>query len=205
MRSKIETELNSQIYCAVKMMMMIVTEVKMQIKKKNVMISSLLTLFLFNTPLFAHAGSNPLSPGAWVAEENRISLLDSGQNKGNWQTRDLSIEYEFLPEERSIQIAVVVELANHITTSFSSLEHLTIYIHVLKADGFVEDIIRIKTFGYRQRFDLIGRMAFDSRMDLSEDSVAIAFSYNGTVSQGGGAYGVDFWNIWKVPHRSPPA
>jgi len=177
----------------------------MRIKKKNLIILGLTMLLSIKTPLFAHAGSNPLSPGAWVAEENRISLLDTAPQKGSWQTRDLSIEYEVLPEEKSVQISGVVELANYMTTSFNTLERLTIYIHVLKADGLVEDIKRIKTFSYRRNIDLIGRMAFDSRIDLSEDSVAIAFSYNGKVIQGGGGFGLDFWHFWKVPRRSPPA
>ncbi len=130
--------------------------------------------------------------------------MDSGQHKGSWQTRDLSIEYEVLPEEGSIQISGVVELANHITTGFNALEYLTIYVHILKADGFVEDIKRVKTFGYRRSFDLLGRMAFDSRMDLAEDSVAVAFSYAGTVTGGGGDAGRDSWDFWNIPRRTPP-
>ncbi len=177
----------------------------MRLKKKYLILSGLLILALVKTPIFAYAGGNPLGPGAWVAEENRISLPDSGQHKGSWQTRDLSIEYEVLPGDKSVQISGVVELANYITTSFNALERLTIYIHVLKADGLVEDIKRVETFGYRQSFDLLGRMAFDSRMGLSEDSVAIAFSYDGTATTGGGGYGLDFWDFWKVPRRSPPA
>ena len=161
-------------------------------------------MFLVKAPLFAYAGSNPLSAGAWVAEENRIRLLDSGQQKGSWQTRDLSIEYEVLPEERSIQISGVVEIASYISQSFDTLEGLTIYIHVLKADGFVENIKKIKTFGFRRSFDLLGPMAFDDRMDLSGDSVAIAFSYDGTAIGTGDDDGRTNWNFWKVPRRSPP-
>ena len=51
-------------------MIMVVVEVNMRIKKKNLIISSLFILFFLNNPSFAYAGSNPLSPGAWVAEEN---------------------------------------------------------------------------------------------------------------------------------------
>ena len=79
------------------------------------------------------------------------------------------------------------------------MEWLTIYIHVLKADGFVEDVKAIKTFGYRQSFYLLGRLAFDSRMDLSEDSVVIAFSYSGKAIGRGGETA---WFYWKVPHRN---
>jgi len=157
-------------------MSVIIVEVNMRIIKKNLIISSLLILFLLKNPLFAYAGSNPLSPRAWVAEENRITLLDSGQHKGSWQTRDLSIEYEVLLKDKSIQISGVIEFANYITMGFNTLEYLTIYIHVLEADGFVEDVKGVKTFGYRRSFDLLGRMAFNSRMDLSEDAVAVAFS-----------------------------
>ena len=85
-----------------------------------------------------------------------MSLPDSAQRKGSWQTRNLSIEYEVLPKEKRLQISCVVELVNYITTGFNALEYLTIYIHVLEADGFVEEIKAIKTFGYCRSFDLLG-------------------------------------------------
>ena len=182
-------------------MIMIVEEVKMHIKNNNLIFSNLIILFFLIISLFGCAGSNPLRPGAWVAEENRVSLLDSGQRKGSWQTRDLSIVYEILPEEKSIQISGVVEFANYITTGFNALEYLTIYIHVLEADGFVEHVKEIKTFGYRRSFDLLGQLAFDTRMDLSEDAVAIAFSYNGKVIEGGDRGVETAWDLWKVPRR----
>lgn len=107
--------------------------------------------------------------------------------------------YEFLPTEKSIEISGVVEFANYITMGFNSLEYLTIYIHVLEADGFVEQIKAIKTFGYRRSFDLLGGLAFDTFLELSDDAVAIAFSYSGSAIERGWETS---WDFWKFPRRT---
>ena len=66
-------------------------------RSKNVILITprLLTLFVLINLLIACAGSNPLSPGAWVPEEDRIPVMDGGPHKGSWKTRDLSIHYEY--------------------------------------------------------------------------------------------------------------
>ena len=184
----------------------------MRSKNGTLIALRLVTLFVLINLCIACAGGSSLSPGAWVAEEDRIPVLDGGPHKGSWQTRDLSIHYEYQEAASSLQITGVVELANYITTGYNTLEYLHLYIHFLEANGTVLATKRIRAFGY-QVFRLEREMTFNERLDLTQDSVAFAFSYSGKATSGGGggpsimgsdSSGRTDWEFWKVPRRSPP-
>lgn len=161
------------------------------------------TGFILINLFLACSGVLPLSPGAWVEEKNRINLLAAGPQEGSWQTRDLTIEYEILQQDTTIQISGVVNFEGHHTRNFSTLEYLTIYIHALGPNGIVRETKAVKTFGYRRPFFLLGKLSFDGDFEMSGDTdiIAVAFSYSGTVESGGGETG---WDFWKVPRRKPP-
>jgi hypothetical protein len=181
----------------------IVEEDQMRFKVEILIVIKLFILFFLIPFFMACSGVNPLSSGAWVEEKNRIPVLHDGQQKGSWQTRDLSIKYELRQEANRIQISGVVDFGGSITKGFSTLEYLTIYIHSLKHNGIVLKTKPVKTFGYRRHFDLLGTMSFNGQFDMSADAdiVAVAFSYSGTVMEGGGRTS---WDFWKVPRRKPP-
>ena len=184
----------------------------MRSKNKSLMASKLLTLFVLINLCIACAGGTSLSPGAWVAEEDRIRVVDGGPHKGSWKTRDLTIQYEYQEASPSLQVKGVVELANYITMGYSTLEYLHLYIHFLESNGTVLATKRIRAFGY-QVFRLEKEITFNERLDLTQDSVAFAFSYSGKATSGGGggpsimgsdSSGRTDWEFWKVPRRSPP-
>ncbi len=161
-------------------------------------------LFILIPFFIACSGVNPLSSGAWVEDKNRIPVLQDGQQKGRWQTRDLSINYELRQESNRIHISGVVDFGAYIHMGFSTLEYLTIYMHSLKENGIVLKTKPVKTFGYRRYLDFMGKMSFKGQFDMPADAeiVAVAFSYSGTVMEGGGR---SSWDFWKVPRRKPPA
>lgn len=186
----------------------------MRSTNKTLTISSLLMMFVLINMCIACVGGTSLSPGAWVAEEDRIQLMDGGPQKGTFKTRDLTIQYEYQEAAPSLQVKGVVELANYITTGFSSLQYLNLYIHFLENNGTVLATKQIRAFGY-QVFRLDREMAFSGRFDLTQDTVAFAFGYSGKAISGGGAgpsimgsssdgSGRTDWEFWKVPRRSPP-
>jgi hypothetical protein len=180
-------------------------------KKASVPFKVLLAGLLINL-FFACAGVNPLSPGAWVEENDRIAVQDGGPHKGIWQTRDLTIDYEYREAARNIQVDGTLKLADYIPKGFSTLDYLRIYIHFLTSNGIVLETKSIKYFGYFRYLDYLGKMSFNSQFDLPENAVAFAFSYSGRASQGGGGpagenatnSGQIAWDFWKVPRRSPP-
>ena len=157
----------------------------------------------------ACAGGTALSPGSWVEDQDRIAVLDGGPHEGSWQSRDMTINYEYKEAVKNLQISGGIELADYIPKGFNALEHLKLYIHFLNADGMVLETRNIRNFGYRRHLDLIGEMTFNNRFDLTEETVYFAFSYSGKVIQGGGtgvssSRGRIYWDFWKVPRRSPP-
>ena len=182
----------------------------MRSQKKTLIASRLPMLFVLINLCIACVGGTSLSPGAWVEEEDRISMQDGGPHKGSWQTRDLSINYEYREATSSLQITGVIELASYLQYNFNTLEHLRLNIHFLEANGIVLETERIKVFGYRRFLDFLGEMSFNSDFDLTQETVAFAFSYHGRVTEGalppslsssGGRIDMEFF---KVPRRGPP-
>ncbi len=180
----------------------------MNSKKKSPIVFQLFMTFLLITFLVACGGRLSSYRGSWVEEKDRISLQAGGPHQGSWQTRDLSIEYEYQQEPQNLQISGVVNLADYLKI-MGTLDHLTLEIQLLGANGIVQDTKGIRTFGNRRPIDSFGKMSFHSRLDLSEDTVAMAFSYDGKVTQGGGGAFKSSsgekaeWDFWKVPRRQP--
>jgi hypothetical protein len=180
----------------------------MKSKQKIPTVSKLFLLFVSIMLLLA-CSVKPLSyRGSWVEEQDRISLQAGGPHRGIWQTRDLSIEYEYQQEAQHLLISGVVGLSDYLKI-MGTLDHLTIEIQLLEADGIVQGTRGIRTFGTRRSIDSFGKMSFSNRLDLFEDTVAVAFSYDGKITQGGGGAIQSSsgekaeWVFWKVPHRKP--
>jgi hypothetical protein len=175
----------------------------MHFSKKTLMVFKLFIGFILINLFLSCSGVNPLSPGAWVEEKNRVSLLAAGPQEGSWETRDLTIEYELVQQDDALQISGVVNFGGHHTSNFTTLEYLTIYIHALGPNGIVRQTKAVKTFGYRRQIWMMGKLSFDGDFEMSADTdiIAVAFSYSGTVESGGGDAG---WDFWKVPRRKPP-
>ena len=183
----------------------------MRSKNVTLITSRLLTLLLLINLCLACAGGGSLSPGAWVEEADRIPVMDGGPHKGSWQTRDLTIHYEYQEAAPDLKVTGVIELANYITMGYNILEHFNLNIHFLEANGVVLETKRIRAFGFRRSLDLLGEMTFNNSFDLTQDTVAFAFSYSGKAATGGGAPsrssdsgGRIDWDFWKVPRRNPP-
>ena len=177
---------------------------------KNITIAfKLFGLSLLTIILIACAGKAFTYKGRWVAEDDRIALQAGGPNKGNWQTRDVAIEYAYQHETRNLQISGTVTLGDYLTTGFSTLDYLTLDIFALDADGIILNSELIRTFGYRRYMDFLGNMIFDRQINLPDGTSAIAFGYRGRVTQGGGGFQktrdgdrID-WDFWKIPGRKP--
>lgn len=182
----------------------------MRSKKKVSIASKALLAGLLLGSFLACAAGMPLSPGAWVEDNDRIAIEDGGPYKGSWQTRDLTIDYEYQKASKNLKVSGAVQLAGYISNGFSTLDYLRLNIHSVASDGTVLETKSIRIFGYRRYLDYLEKMAFDSQLDLPEDAAAFAFSYSGKVSQGGGSAinddssGRIDWDFWKVPHRRPP-
>ena len=178
-------------------------------KKRALVAFKLFGSFLLIILLVACAGKVFTSKGSWVAEDDRISLQDGGPHKGNWQTRDVALEYAYQQETQNLQISGVVKLGGYLTTGFNTLEYLTLDIYTLDADGIVLNSELMLNYGYRRDLDFVGEITIDNQLALPPETAAIAFGYRGRVSEGGGTVpksgGGDgiAWEFWKIPGRKP--
>ncbi|CCK82339.1 hypothetical protein [Desulfobacula toluolica] len=147
--------------------------------------------------------------GAWVAEDNRITVQDGKPYKGSWQTRDVTIDYTHQKKMQNLQISGEVKLRRFLTMGFGTLDNLTLNLYMLDPDGIVLDSKLIRIFAYRLDFHTLGKMTFNKQFELPADTAAIAFGYSGRVSDGGGGIHGDKrggqidWSFWKVPGRKP--
>jgi hypothetical protein len=179
-------------------------------KKKKVLVDfKAVGSFLLIILLVACAGRLTTYEGLWVAEDKRISLQDGGPHKGNWQTRDVAIEFAYQQKPQHLQISGVIKLGSYLTNGFRTLEYLILDIYTLDADGIVLNSELILNYGYRRDLDFVGEMTFDNQLALPADTASIAFGYRGRVSEGGGRVrdngGGDriAWEFWKIPGRKP--
>jgi hypothetical protein len=179
-------------------------------KKKKALVAFKVAGFLIIILLVACAGRLTTYNGLWVAEDKRISLQDGGPHEGNWQTRDVAIEYAYQQKPQNLQISGVVKLGNYLTNGFRTLDYLILDIYTLDADGIVLNSELMLNYGYRRNLDFVGEISFNNQLALLPDTAAIAFGYRGRVSEGGGTIprsgGRDgiAWEFWKIPGRKPP-
>ncbi len=181
----------------------------MRAKKRALIAFKLFGSFLLIILLVACAGRLTTYKGLWVTEDNRISLQDGGPHQGNWQTRDVAIEYTYQQETQNLQLSGVVKLGGYLITGFNTLEYLILDIYTLDADGIVLNSELILNYVYRRDLDLLGEMTFDNQLALPADTAAIAFGYRGRVTEGGGGFNKNIigdridWDFWKLPGRKP--
>jgi hypothetical protein len=144
--------------------------------------------------------------GATVEENDRISLQYGGPFRGNWQTRDLHIEYEFSTEGKRLNISGTVALDKSLSTGFSILEDFFLSLNFLGSEGKVIATGRLKNFSRRSWVNL-DPMGFEKNLVIPEGAVFIAFAYVGRARSGGGmrhsgdASGEVSWDFWNVPRR----
>ena len=181
----------------------------MRKKKKALVDFKAAGSFLLIILLVACAGRLTTYEGLWVAEDKRISLQDGGPHKGNWQTRDVAIEFDYQQKPQNLQISGVIKLGGYLTAGFRTLDYLILDIYTLDADGIILNSDVMLNYGYRRNLDFVGEIIFNNQLAVLPDTAAIAFGYRGRVSEGsgtipksGGGDGIA-WEFWKIPGRKP--
>ena len=156
----------------------------------------MLSFYACNASLFSYLG-------ATVDTENRIALLEGKSRKGSWNTRDLSVNYNYKMDTNFLQLSGQVEFDNHLQYNFTSLNHFSLWVYFIDEEGKIVGYKAIAVAGYRRR---IKNISFDHNIEMPSNVNSITFGYDGTASEGGGLNrGIDgdgtSWDFWKVPHR----
>jgi hypothetical protein len=149
-----------------------------------------------NASLFSYSG-------ATVDTENRIALLEGKSRKGSWNTRDLSVNYNYKMDTNFLQLSGQVEFDNHLQYNFTSLNHFSLWVYFLDEEGKIVGYKAIAVAGNRRR---LNNISFDHNLEMPSNVNSITFGYDGTAREGGGSDkringGGTSWDFWKVPHR----
>jgi hypothetical protein len=131
--------------------------------------------------------------GKPVEAKNRFDLLEGGPHEGDWQTRDIRIEFQYLREQQDLQISGLVKLQDYLM-HYNFMKSFFLSLHFVDTGGKVLVDETIMSAGYR--VEMPEQMAFKTNLKIPPDSTAIAFSYSGRafiVGDDGGGNGRDFW------------
>ena len=174
----------------------------MKFRKIGKIIFSIFLLSLFMFAFTACHGSLFNYRGATVDAENRIALLEGKLRQGQWHTIDLSLNYHYKRDANTLQLSGLVEFDNHLK-NFTTLDYFSLWIQFIDEEGKVVGSRVIAVADYHK---MIENISFEHNLELPLDITAIAFSYDGRVSEGGrGGFETDSggtsWDFWKVPHR----
>jgi len=149
----------------------------------------LIFLAACNASLFSYSN-------AIVGTENRIALLEGKSSKGSWNTRDLSVNYNYNMDANIMQLSGQVEFDNHLQYNFTSLDHFFLWIYFIDEEGKIIGNKVIAVAGYRRR---LKNISFDHNLQIPSNANGIAFGYDGRASESG--EGETTWDFSKVPHR----
>ena len=134
--------------------------------------------------------------GKQVEAKNRFDLLEGGPHEGDWQTRDIRVEFQYLREQQDLQISGLVKPQDYLM-HYNFMKSFFLSLHFVDTGGKVLVDETIMSAGYR--VEMPEQMALKANLKIPPDSTAIAFSYRGRAyisgdfGQGGG------WDFWQGP------
>jgi hypothetical protein len=134
--------------------------------------------------------------GKSVEAKNRFDLVEGGPHEGDWQTRDLRIEFKYLREHQDLQISGLVKPQDYLL-HYNIMKSFFLGLHFVDAGGKVLVDETIMSTGYR--VEMPEQMAFKANLKIPPDSTAIAFSYRGCAVIIGDDGGGGCWDFWQGP------
>lgn len=135
--------------------------------------------------------------GHIVREDNRITLAETaGKHHTVWNTDDLSLRYNYLLKEDRIQLDGEITLESKLT-NFTVLDNFSFMAESVDSKGMVLGQETLYTSPHRDSIST-ARLSFSRSFALPEGTVYMAFSYSGTVNDGGGDDAIT-WDFWRSP------
>lgn len=142
-------------------------------------------------------GTMPRAREKRVKQANQIDLVKANHEvHGVWNSNDLSLSYHYLVSDQTLKINADITLATKLT-HFSVMDRLRIWLHFVNSEGRVLESRVIYTSPYRKSISMLN-LGFRRSFPMPPNSVAMAFTYAGKVSEGSrdkdGGISWDFWN-----------
>ena len=134
--------------------------------------------------------------GKQVEAKNRFELLEGGPHKGDWQTRDIRVEFQYLRKQQDLQISGLVKPQDYLL-HYNFMKSFFWGLHFVDAGGKVRVDEAIMSAGYR--VEMPDQMAFKANLKIPPASTAIAFSYRGRAFMSGESGRGGVWDFWQGP------
>ncbi|MDO9110284.1 MAG: hypothetical protein Q7U40_06480 [Desulfatirhabdiaceae bacterium] len=133
--------------------------------------------------------------GAKVTRQNDIIPL-SGQEaqKGIWKTNELSVEYSYQVAGVSLQMSGIVKLVGGFAVGFKTIDQLSVQVLFLDDQGTVLANDVLYSVQAKTPSDLTP-LRFNRSFPVPAGTQGIAFTYDGSLSDGGGVRIVPFRGI----------
>lgn len=131
---------------------------------------------------------------AGVPEAGRIMLLEGGQKAGFWETRDLTIYYNFTRTANRLKISGDIQFASYLRNGFQNIMYFNCRALLLDAQGKIIQSIPLATTNYYARAEAV--VDFSRVVSLPPGVDAMVFSYTGrarTIGDNEGDSTTDFY------------
>jgi hypothetical protein len=139
--------------------------------------------------------------GTLARPGNRLELEEGPERRGTWQTPDLVVNYQYRQAGQSLELTAEVNLTGHLRRGYTSASNVYLGVHFLNAENRVIASRNFSLSGFRAP---IRKWRITRRLEVPAEANAIAFSYTGRVSEGGGfttdeGGGGTSWDFWQRP------
>jgi hypothetical protein len=140
--------------------------------------------------MVACAGGFDTWRGRTSHEKDRIALHD-GSDQGIWKTDDLVVRYNYSLSSNDMHITGNAALSQMLQDRADAVKRFTLAVNFLDAQGKDIETRELAAAGYKEE---AMSWTFEHRFALPAGTAAMAFSYDGEMSQGsGGGSGEGFW------------
>ena len=116
--------------------------------------------------------------GGSIAPQERIALQEGGEQKGTFETRDLSVDYRFSRGGDNLNVAGTVRYADYLKYNFGQVRYFNLAVSFVDSQG--------KVIGSKGLTSLAGeniyihdRLPFQAALKLPPGTASIAFTYRG--------------------------
>lgn len=148
---------------------------------------------------FAGCGGKLITKGEKVTQKNFMLLLKDGDQKGEWKTNELAIQFQYQMTPETLNISGTTELVGGMATGFRWITRLELYLLFLDNQGIVIEPVLIYSLGNQHATDTLPKVS-ETTIPIPEGARTISFAYEGEL-KGAGSMDQTTYGIWFSPSR----
>ena len=137
--------------------------------------------------------------GRTVPEAQRITMPESGELRGIYETEDLTLSYSMFKTPSQLYISGEIRFAERIAASFSIMQYFNLSVLLLDSQGKALNLVPLTTvsrYGTQSATPPNYSLSFNTQTRVPEVTRLIAFTYSGRALE---PRGEGYMNIWEYP------